>query len=80
MDNKEKYIKAFVAALDIPEADVRPDLAYQDIENWDSVGHMELVAELEEAFDIMFEAEDIIAFSSFQKVIEILAKYGVIID
>ena len=54
-------------------------LKYQDIEAWDSVGHMGLVAALEDAFDIMMDTDDIIDFSSYEKGKEILSKeaYGV---
>ena len=77
MTNNEKYIKAFVEAFDVPEADV-PNLKYLSIEAWDAVGHMGLIAALEEAFDIMMETDDIIDFSSFEKGKEILSqKYNV---
>ena len=54
-------------------------LKYQDIAAWDSVGHMSLIAALEDAFDIMMDTDDIIDFSSYEKGKEILAKdeYGV---
>lgn len=77
MTNLEKYNQAFIAALELSEDLLNGDLVYQSIENWDSVGHMGLVAELEDAFDIMLETDDIIDFSSYDKGIEILAKYGV---
>ncbi len=77
MTNLEKYKKAFVDALGIAEDKVNEELTYQSIVNWDSVGHMGLVAELEEVFDIMMETDDIIDFSSYEKGKEILKKYGV---
>lgn len=77
MSNLEKYIQAFVDALEIKVDLVNEKLTYQSIENWDSVGHMSLVAELEDVFDIMMETDDIIDFSSFEKGKEILKKYGV---
>jgi acyl carrier protein len=80
MTNKEKYIQAFVKGLEISEEQVNAELAYQGVDNWDSVGHMGLIAELEDAFDIMFETDDIIDFSSYDKGIEILKKYGVEIE
>ena len=59
-------------------ADVAVKLNYQDIEAWDSVGHMGLIAAIEEAFGIMMEADDIIDFSSFEKGKEILStKYNI---
>ena len=80
MTNKEKYMEAFVKALELTRDQVTPELAYQEIVNWDSVGHMELVAELEEAFDIMLDVDDIIDFSSYEKGREILKKYNVVIE
>ena len=78
MSNLEKYNKAFTETFEITE-DKLPGLKYQDIEAWDSVGHMSLVAALEDAFDIMMDTDDIIDLSSYEKGKEILAKddYGV---
>lgn len=77
MTNLEKYKNAFVTGLELPIEKVVSGLEYQSIENWDSVGHMALIAELEDAFDIMFETEDIIEFSSYEKGIEILKNYEI---
>lgn len=78
MSNLEKYNDAFMTTLEVTE-DQLADLKYQDIEAWDSVGHMALVAAIEEAFDIMLDTDDIIDFSSYEKGKEILSKddYGV---
>lgn len=78
MTNLEKYNNAFIESFEITE-DQLPGLKYQDIEAWDSVGHMGLIAALEDAFDIMMDTDDIIDFSSYEKGKEILAKddYGV---
>lgn len=76
MTNKEKYVEAFKTSLDVKEEEM-DGLKYQDVPAWDSVGHMGLVAELEDAFDITMETDDIIEFSSFEKGMEILKKYGV---
>ena len=73
MSNLEKYNKAFVETFEIPE-DQLDNLKYQDIEAWDSVGHMGLIAALEDAFDIMMDTDDIIDFNSYEKGKEILAK------
>jgi acyl carrier protein len=41
---------------------------------------MELVAEIEEAFGIMLDTEDVLALSSFKEAIRILTNYGVSFD
>ncbi len=78
MSNLEKYNKAFMDTFEITE-DQLAGLKYQDIEAWDSVGHMGLIAALEDAFDIMMDTDDIIDLSSYEKGKELLSKeeYGV---
>lgn len=76
MTNREKYVNAFVEVMEVEPSEVEK-LVYQEIDAWDSVGHMSLVAELEDVFDIMMDTDDIIDFSSFEKGIEILKKYNV---
>lgn len=77
MNNEEKYVNAFVEAFEI-DADTAKSLKYQQIPAWDSVGHMGLMAKIEESFDVMMEPDDIIDFSSYEKGKEILSsKYGV---
>ena len=71
MTNLEKYNQVFCETFEITD-DQLAGLKYQDIPAWDSVGHMTLVANLEDAFDIMMETDDIIDLSSYEKGIEIL--------
>ena len=75
-ENQTKYSKAFKETFDITD-DKLENLEYQSIDSWDSIGHMTLVAALEEEFKISLETDDIIDFSSFKKGIEILKKYNV---
>lgn len=76
MTNLEKYIAAFEECLEV-SGDQLETLEYQGAVSWDSVGHMSLMAALEDAFDIMLDTDDIIDFSSFQKGKEILKKYEI---
>ena len=62
MTNLEKYNSVFCENLNVTE-DQLADLKYQGVELWDSVGHMTLVAALEDAFDIMLDTDDIIDLS-----------------
>lgn len=77
MNNLEKYNDAFCVAFELNENELL-GLKYQGTKLWDSVGHMALIASLEDAYDIMFETDDIIDFSSYEKGKEILcSKYNV---
>ena len=52
-------------------------LKYNDIPEWDSIGHMTLMSALEDGFNISIDTDDIIDFSSFKKGIQILKKYKI---
>ena len=77
MSNKDNYDQVFIVSFDLDANQLNDKLEYNSIESWDSIGHMQMIAELEDAFEIEFEMDDIIDFSSYKKGFEILAKYGV---
>ena len=79
MSNREKYNNAFIESLDVEEEQLMA-LKYQDVPTWDSVGHMGLISEIEDAFDIQMETDDIVDFGSYEKGIELLEKYGIKFD
>ena len=70
--NKEKYNQVFIDTFGVT-VDQLEDLKYQDIAEWDSVGHMGLITALEDTFDIMMDTDDIIDLSSYKKGMEILS-------
>lgn len=77
MTNLDKYNATFCETLQIEESQL-VGLKYQSVPLWDSVGHMGLVAALEDAFDIMMETDDIIDLNSYDKGKEILTtKYQI---
>lgn len=75
--NKEKYDNAFKEAFKINDDLLNEKLTYQSISTWDSVGHMSLIASLEQAFDITMEMDDIVDLSSYHTGIKMIKKYGV---
>jgi len=77
VNNKEKYDQAFIESFSVSADALNENLTYQSIPEWDSVGHMGLIAALEDAFDIMMETEDIIEFGSYIIGIEMIKKYQV---
>lgn len=77
MSPTDKLKSAFTNSIGVrPDADW-DSVAYGKTDGWDSVAHMALVAEIEGAFDIMMDTDDVIAMSSFPEGKRILAKYGV---
>lgn len=77
MGNYEKYLKVFMETFKVGK-DQAKDLKYQDVDLWDSVGHMDLVANLEDVFEIEMESDEIIDLSSFNKGIDILKKHNIV--
>lgn len=73
MTTIEKYNRVFCETFEIEESKLA-GLNYQSVPLWDSIGHMSLVASLEDSFDIMMETDDIIDLSSYEKGKEILIK------
>ena len=67
MDNKKKFEKIFIESLSIDSSVFNEDIKYNDIPEWDSIGHMTLISGLEEGFEISLETDDIVDFSSYKK-------------
>ena len=77
MDNKQKYQDIFIESLSIEASSFNENIKYNEIPEWDSIGHMTLMSGLEDGFKISMETDDIVEFSSFKKVYEILDKYKI---
>ena len=77
MSNLDLYKQTFISSLSIDEKVFSEKLEYNEIPEWDSIGHMTLMSGLEEEFKITMDTDDIVDFSSFKKGKEILEKYGV---
>ncbi|MDC3233434.1 acyl carrier protein [Pelagibacteraceae bacterium] len=77
MDNKKKYKEVFIESLAINSEAFNENIKYNDIPEWDSIGHMTLMSGLEDAFKISLETDDVIEFSSYKVGVDILKKYKV---
>ena len=77
MENLEKYNNAFIEVFGAKVEDLKDGYGKETVEEWDSVHQLSLVAQLEEAFDVMFDPEDIMDLTSYAKGKELLAKYDV---
>ena len=77
MSNKEKYQNIFIKSLSINSDKFNENIKYNEIPEWDSIGHMTLMSGLEEGFGITMDTDDIVDFSSFKKGKEILKKYKI---
>lgn len=78
--NIGKYNKIFTGLFEVDESALNADFNFGVAPNWDSLAHMELIAQLEDEFEIMLDTEDITHFGGYENGKKILAKYGVEIE
>lgn len=77
MNNLEKYNKVFLTVLNARPEQLNAEFTFKGVPQWDSVAHLSLISELEDAFDIMFDSEDILHYGSYENGIKILQRMGV---
>ena len=75
MTDDTQIKQIFCETLGLKEADVSDATAYNSIEAWDSLKHLELVAKFEETYKFEMDMDDIIAMENFGKVRDIIKKY-----
>ncbi len=77
MTNLEKLNKIFCEVFTVEESALNSDFDKCNVEGWDSVHQLSLTSLVEDEFDIMLDAEDILEFTSYNKAKTILAKYEI---
>lgn len=80
MSKKDKYQKIFEEIFSVNESELNENFNFKDVESWDSFTHLTLISELEDAFEVMFDSDDILHFGGYKNGIEILKRYGVDFD
>ena len=78
MTNLEKYNQIFAEVFSVEESQLDADFDSQHVDGWDSVRQLSLTTAVEDTFDIMLDAEDIIDFNSYEKGKVILSKYDIV--
>ena len=77
MTNIEKFNQAFVEVFGVEENALGSAFAKENVDSWDSVHQLNIIAILEETFDIMFDPEDIMELTSYDKGVALMGKYEV---
>jgi len=71
---RNKIEDIFMSVFEVANEDV-DQISYQSVPTWDSIGHMIMVSELEAAFEISIDMDDVIVISNLETCIEKLQKY-----
>ena len=79
MTNLEKINKIFCEVFSVEESVLNANFDKYNVEGWDSVRQLSLTSSIEDVFDIMLDAEDILEFISYDSAKVVLAKYDIVI-
>ena len=63
-------------AFQVPPEEVGPELAFGDLPQWDSMGHMEVILRLEESYGIEVNADTIAGLTSVPAICTYLEEQG----
>lgn len=77
MTNLEKLNNIFCEVFNVEESTLDSGFDNCNIEGWDSVRQLSLSTAVEDEFDIMLDAEDILEFTSYNNVKKVLTKYEI---
>lgn len=77
MSNIEKLNNIFKEVFAVDESALNADFDKNSVDGWDSVHQLSLTSAVEDEFDIMLDAEDILEFTSYENAKRILAKYEI---
>lgn len=56
---KEEIVKIIADILEVDVCDIEMDTAVGDLQEWDSMHHLQIIAELEKVYNIKFNASDL---------------------
>lgn len=78
MTNLEKLNQIFCEVYSVEKSALNEDFVNTNVETWDSIHQLSMVAAIEEAFDLMMDAEDILEMTSYVNVKNLLtSKYEI---
>lgn len=74
MTNLEKLNNIFAEVFSVDASALNAEFDKNSVDSWDSVHQLSLTSAVEDEFNIMLDAEDILGFTSYQAALEILRK------
>ena len=71
---EKKVITTIASTLNVSQNKLNPSIGVGDIPDWDSLGHVNVIGGIEEAFDVIFDVEEALDCETVQDIVEILAE------
>ena len=69
MDTLEKIIEIVATTCDVDKSGVTDNSTVGDFPAWDSVGHLSILSNVEETFDISFEPEEMMEIEDVKDIV-----------
>jgi len=79
MERKEIYLKlseVFCDVFDLDEVDLNDSTTQKDVEDWDSISHVYLITEIQNAFGIKFASSEIYQWKNVGEMVDSIASKG----
>ena len=71
----EKLNEIFVDVLDLDEVELTDETSANDIEEWDSLSHIQLIVAIEKEFKVKFTSKEIMSWKNVGEMVDcILSK------
>jgi acyl carrier protein len=68
----EKLQEIMATALELPASAIRENSTMDEIEEWDSLGHVHIMVALEQAFDLYMDVDDFAELDSVPAILKYL--------
>jgi acyl carrier protein len=72
-----RLLQVLVETLGVPAGRVRDDLSMKDIESWDSLRHMSLIAAIESELDVQLDFDEIVCMRTVGAIRDVLRQHGI---
>lgn len=70
---QERIKKVMAIVFEMPISDIAESSSMDSIENWDSLKHIQLMFALEEEFEIVLEADQMVEMTNFPAINKIIS-------
>lgn len=70
----EKLISVMQEALEIEDQELSPSDNFKDLDEWDSLARLSLIAELDSEFEVQIETQEFESINTIQELMDVIVK------
>jgi len=68
--DRESFRECIIRSLKLRADQYRPDLRIGDVDQWDSVAHLDLMSEIEREFGVRFDLDEMATLTSLPELLQ----------